>query len=175
MPWRPWGFGKPPGLALCSEQGSPLQISPSPPTAHGAGLCLLATQASAGTRAHRHRLFLNGDHRDPLGEGQPQVRVSSQPPKELQPLGPSFRPSCPHQRPETRVGQPPRGAPAPSKPTREPCFRWRGLGWQHHDQTSSWTWPPRSLRGLYIQTSRRAAGRGHANGGRGTRENTSSV
>lgn len=97
--WRARGSGKPPKLAPCSEQESPLQISPSLPTVHGAWLCLLAMTPGTGTRAHRHRLFLNGDHRDPLGEGQPQVCVSSQPPEELQPLGPSSPSSCPHRRP----------------------------------------------------------------------------
>lgn len=65
---RAWGFRYTPKLALCSGQESPLQLSPCPPAVRGAWFCLLAERPSPGTHAHRHRLFLNGDHRDPLGQ-----------------------------------------------------------------------------------------------------------
>lgn len=80
----------------CSGQERPRQLSWSPPTAHRALLCPLAAQPCPGTHAHKQGLFLDGDSRDPLGEGQPQVWVSSQPSKELQPLGPSSPSSYPH-------------------------------------------------------------------------------
>lgn len=72
-----------PEAAQRPSQESPLQLSPCPPTV------LLAGQPSPGTHDHRHRLFLNGDCRDPLGEGRSQVWVGSQPSKALQPPGPS--------------------------------------------------------------------------------------
>lgn len=71
---RVWGLGHTPEAGTVLRQESPLQLSPSPPTAW---LCPLAAQPSPGTHAHRHRLILDGDSWDPLGEEQPQVWVSS--------------------------------------------------------------------------------------------------
>lgn len=93
---RARGLDSPLKLALCSRQESPLQLSPFLPTVHRAQLYPLEAQHSPGTPAHRCMLFLDGDSLDPLGEGEPQVWVSSQPSKELQFLGPSSPSSCPH-------------------------------------------------------------------------------
>lgn len=70
-----WGGGQAPG-------GRGLRHPCSCPCAQ---LCPLAALPCSGKHAHRQRLFLDGDRGHPLGEGQPQVRGSPQPSKELSP------------------------------------------------------------------------------------------